>query len=184
VFPTACSTVVPFLCAEVDRTVEVSPIRTSGRLAFLTKGSWKTTTGVATADALCGAEASAASKPGSFKALIATSTASAISRFDTSGPPWVRVDGLPLLATAAAFNTASMLDIAPGVQLDGSLQAVYGPIPHGGRDFHTPAPADRCCTNWTSATNTPFDGFDPWSTLPSSFASSCGFSYPVLCLEE
>jgi hypothetical protein len=184
VFPTACSKEMRFLCAEVDRRVEISPIRTSGRLAFVTKGTWKTSTGVASADALCGAEASAAGKTGSFKALLATSTASAISRFDTSGAPWVRVDGMPLLATAAAFQTAKSFDIAAGVRLDGSLQAIYTPIPLAGRDFHTPAPADRCCSDWTMATNTAFDGFEPWSTDPNSFSSTCGMSQPVLCLEE
>jgi len=184
VFGTACSSERSFLCAEIDRNVEVRPIRTSGRLAFVTKGAWKTTTGATSADALCAAEAGAASKPGSFKALLATSTASAISRFNTSGPPWVRVDGMPLLATAAAFTTARLFDIATGVRLDGSLQAAFTPIPLGAFDFHTPAPSDRNCTDWSLATNTLFDGFDPWNTDPSSSSGLCGGSHPVLCLEE
>jgi len=176
-----CSQKNHFLCAEVDRHVGVFPVSTSGRLAFATIAMWDPTSGIAAADALCTAEA--AGRPGTFQALLATPTRSAIARFDTSGKPWVRVDGMPLLPTALRFQTADFLDIAPGVRIDGSLQPVQAVIALGASSFHTPGTNTTTCNNWTSSTNASAQGFLAWDTDPGLGSSSCT-PLPVLCLEN
>jgi hypothetical protein len=75
--------------------------------------------GIGEADALCAAEAAAAQLPGGYKALIATSRASAISRFDTQRAPWVRTDGVLLAPTAAEFAAGNLL-ASIGVAADGT----------------------------------------------------------------
>jgi hypothetical protein len=184
VIPPPCSQPNRFLCAEVDRQVTVVPIPTSGRLAFVTAGRWNTTAELASADALCSLEAGAATRPGRFKAFLSTSTASALSRFDTSGPPWVRADGLPLLATAKTFESATYLDIAPGMRLDRTVLPAFTVIPFGAQSLVGPGSLGTTCNDWKSSTNTNVQGFSPWDTDPRLASTSCGVSLPVLCLQD
>jgi len=179
----ACSQHNHFLCAEVDRHVVVAPVPTSGRLAFATLATWDPTSGIAAADALCGSEASAADRRGAFHAFLATPTRSAISRFDTSGKPWVRVDGLPLLTTARRFQVDDFLDTAPGLRIDGTLQPTQAVIAVGAASFHMPGTNTTTCNSWTSSTNASAQGFLPWDTDPGLGSSSCS-PLPVLCLED
>jgi hypothetical protein len=178
-----CNSVGHFVCAEVDRNVEVSPIATRGRLAFTSTGRWDPTSGIATADALCTSEAAAAGKPGTFKALLATSKAAAISRFLTSGAPWVRVDGLPLLPSARNFQAALALDLAPGVRLDGSIVPSFDPIAFGGVNLGVMSTLAATCNDWSSGASANMVGFSPWDTKVGLSATSCS-PLPVLCLQE
>src|SRR5262249_24823251 len=76
---------------------------TTKRLAFVSSATFAAAGGAAAADAHCQNEAQTASLSGSYRALLATTTASATdaSRFDLTGAPWVRLDGTPWVATAA-----------------------------------------------------------------------------------
>ena len=65
--------------------------------------------GIAAADALCTSEATAAGLPGTYRAFLATKQASAMSRFDLGGAPWVRVDGVVLATTASDFGAGNFL---------------------------------------------------------------------------
>jgi len=179
----ACNVLHRFLCAEVDRNVEIARIATSGRLAFMTRTAWDTTTGLAAADQLCASEAGGASKVGTFKALLPTSTASAISRFDTSGPPWVRADGTPLLVSAKSFESARFLDVAPGVRIDGTLEPFPTAIAFGGTDFHSITPLDSTCNDWSPGPATESTGFSPWFTMSNELQFGC-FQWRLLCLQE
>ena len=67
--------------------------------------------GLATADALCAAEAEGARLTGEFRALLAVDGASAISRFYLAGLPWVRTDGAALGPTAADLLRAALAPI-------------------------------------------------------------------------
>lgn len=80
-------------CFGIDKTTtEVTPTVTNGKLAFISNGTINPSngTGIAGADTMCNTEA--VSLPGSYKALLASTTASAISRF-TPGNVYVRRDG-------------------------------------------------------------------------------------------
>jgi len=150
----------------------------------MTRGSWDLTTGLAAADLLCASEARNTNTPGSFKALLSTSTASAISRFDTTKAPWIRPDGMPLLATAKGFVSATYLDVAPGVLIDGTLDRTFTAIVVGAPDLHSPGTLASTCNDWTSQPPTDSaSGFDPWNTKPSEVNFGC-FTWRLLCLQE
>lgn len=172
-----------FLCAGIDRNVEVRPVATRGRLAFASRGRWDTTAGIEAGDRLCASESRAAGRSGSFRALVATSTAPAIARFDTAGPPWVRADGLPLLPTATAFASATYLDIAPGVAIDGTLLSYSTSLVIGSHDLHAPGPLSDTCNDWTSRTPAANGAsFNSW-IASSSGSTGCGAG-GALCLED
>jgi len=89
-------------------------------------------------DHLCTTEAAAAGLTGSFSALVATGTASAISRFDSSGANWAVATASLSQARSGISQQASCSfvegrgvvftdDAAIGDQLSGALKA-KGPI--------------------------------------------------------
>src|SRR5262249_48387436 len=98
-----------FYCLETDFTTTVTPPIAPGRLALVPRAASTANTGVATADMLCQHEATLASLPNAstFLALLATSTASAASRFPGT-TPFVRTDGIPLVASGPDLFSASM----------------------------------------------------------------------------
>ena len=93
-----CNMPTSIYCLGVDRVSVVTITAATGRKAFMSKANFDAATGIAGADTLCRTEATAAglANAGTFKALLATTSASAASRFDESGPPWVRVDGVQI----------------------------------------------------------------------------------------
>lgn len=177
-----CSTRHHVTCAQVDRQVPIVPIARKGRLAFMSYDRWNAATGLARADQLCALEAKVARKPGSFKAVLATSTASAISRFDTSGPPWVRADGFPLLPSARDFESAPMLDVAPGMYATRELHRDYGALLLGAPNLFTPGTRETTCHDW-STTNALTSGFSPDSINPAQLVMGC-HDWQLLCFEE
>jgi len=114
-------------CFGVDRTVPVSApsLPITGRRAFVSSSLWTPGGGIAAADALCQTDATANNIPGMFQALLATAASSPISRFSTTGLPWVRLDGLPIAATAVDFASTNLLEpldlSADGSYLAGAL---------------------------------------------------------------
>jgi hypothetical protein len=157
---TGCSTQFSVYCFGVGNVSRVSVTPVSGRRAFMSKGTWSPGAGISTADALCQSEANSAGFSGSFRALLATNGASAASRFDTSGPPWVRPDGVPLMPSAAQVfqSNVTMWNVALNTSAD--LTRQYGnwfvysgePTPSPGVNPLTqPGTAASTCDNWTSA---------------------------------
>jgi hypothetical protein len=161
----------------------------SARLAFVTDGVLDMTMGLEGADRLCKTEASAAGLEGSWKALLATSTASALSRFDLAGPPWVRTDGVPIVASARDLLTAGKPLIAalvrgarPGTVVD-TTAATGGTTPD--------AVGKGTCRDWTSAAGTtvgfvgiPQDTSAYWFYYLPDPASKCSSFLNVYCLQE
>jgi hypothetical protein len=110
--------------------------------------------GLAGADTLCANAATAAVLPGTFKALLATSTVSALSRLGTARG-WVRPDGKPF---ADASNTlfgpgviyypprisAANTDLGPNTGNVWTGTDAYGNIPSGG--------TTATCGDWTNGT--------------------------------
>ncbi|HEY8073556.1 MAG TPA: hypothetical protein VIF62_05595, partial [Labilithrix sp.] len=98
----SCSGSARLYCFQTDFSKALAPLPPpAGRVAFVTAGKFDTSTGLTGADTLCQGEAVLASLAGTFKAFLATSAASAVSRFDTSGTPWSRPDGVRVVAVAA-----------------------------------------------------------------------------------
>ncbi|MET0343915.1 MAG: hypothetical protein ABW252_23070, partial [Polyangiales bacterium] len=88
-----CSWRARLFCFGVANQAEVVEPPQNGRLAFVSRAAWTPAGGLAGADALCQTEARDAGKVGTFRALLATPTATAASRFDARGARWVRADG-------------------------------------------------------------------------------------------
>jgi hypothetical protein len=122
----SCDYPYHLFCLEVGRNMAVPrPVPPPGaRVAFLSKTVWNPSTGLPSADTLCATEAQGAGLAGAYRAFLATSTASAVSRFDLAGAPWVRTDGV-LVATGADLTKGSAL--APLLLgADGQVSGVVG----------------------------------------------------------
>jgi hypothetical protein len=88
---------------------------------------------------------------------------------------------LPLLATAAAFQSASLLDVAPGVRVNGEPAARFTGMPFGANDFHTPGSFESTCNDWTGGTFA--TGLEAENTKPFTLFMGCGVG-SALCLQQ
>src|SRR5688572_1982047 len=77
----ACSMNAHLYCFEIGNSVVVTPLASSGRIAFVTQTAMTVATGRATFDAECQSDAAAASLPGTYLAAMATTTTTIASRF-------------------------------------------------------------------------------------------------------
>jgi hypothetical protein len=94
-----CSMPTRIYCFGIGNNVPVTP-SDSGRRAFISNPI-QPGNGIGALDTQCQSDATAAGLVGTFLAFVATTTAPANSRFDGTGPLWVRVDGVRLAPTAA-----------------------------------------------------------------------------------
>jgi len=217
---TGCLNAGHLYCFGTSLSHSLTYTKTPGRIAFLPKAPFDTSKGLSggsppsttgSADVLCQTESNAAGLPGTFLALLPTILASAASRFDTTGPTWVRPDGIPLAATAALFMQGSMLT-ALTQYADGSFEPVSPPDGYARTgafadpDPNAPAnallvpassPADTC-KDWTSgaATDTGSVGLRDMAQLEffafrggsvgngSGFPVACGATLPIFCLQK
>jgi hypothetical protein len=107
----SCPYAANLMCIEISRTSRVDPPTPppNRRRAFVSNGYFYPRNGISGADTVCRSDASAAGLPGTYRALLATTTASGMSRFDLGGAPWVRIDGVVLGETAADFAAGRWL---------------------------------------------------------------------------
>jgi hypothetical protein len=116
--------------------------------------------------------------PGTYRALLASSTASAASRFSTTGTTWVRPDGLPVFATASDLDTMTV--VTPIVlSAGGGYMGNYALW--SGAATPTTAGTLATCENWAS--NSADGGVPPatagvtgFTQAPSSGASAWGYT--------
>jgi hypothetical protein len=187
-----CDTARRLYCFQTNHTgVDLAPTPTSGKIAFVsTKGFTPgPAVGIAGADSLCASDALVAGLPGTFKALLATSTASAASRV-TIAPLYVRPDGIPI-ASGTTIAAGSVLDSGIWQRADGSYVPATGDLTYTGAA--TPSSvgtATTTCSDWTSAaTPGAIIGADTfadssWWNLPSQNPVSCGQTIAVYCLQQ
>jgi hypothetical protein len=145
-FLTFCNVAYSIYCFGIDRAVPTVPPVIASRRAFLTQGMWAPGGGLASADAFCQGEANTASLPGTYLALLATSTASAISRFDLAGLPWVRLDNTELAVSNMAFaagNTLAPFDTTT------ALTHISDLVVTGAAQPDAVGTTADTCSNWT-----------------------------------
>jgi hypothetical protein len=144
----ACGSSSRLYCFGIDHNMAIEPRTTSGRFAFVTSGTWSPQVGDrSTADAVCASEAAAAGLPGSYLAVLATTTATAGSRFSAAGPTWVRPDGVAIGATAEDILDGNLR--APiSVTAAGAYVGVS--VATGASSIATVATAGSSCADWTS----------------------------------
>lgn len=149
-----CSASHRLYCFGTDRNATIAPVQPNGRLAFVTTASWKPGGGIASADALCQSEAAASQLPGTYKALLATTTTSLVSRFDVTGAPWHRVDGVRLSETAERFFSRPFLDSFLNLTADGATYYGLINIWTGSNSMTVPgAGVNDTCADWVSTGN-------------------------------
>ena len=119
--------------------------------------------------------------PGTFLALLPSSTATAASRFDLTGPAWVRLDGIALADSPLAFM-AGDLAAPPNVTSLGTYvatQVMTGGVPANLAD------GGATCLDWTSlAASGPNLGRSSHAST-EAFATQAGscLGAPIYCLE-
>ena len=147
-----CSLKWRLLCVGTALTRPLHADPASGRFAFASaERRWfAANAGVAAFDAECAAEASAAHLPGNYRALVATEGASAVSRFDLHGRPWVRPDGVALVARAADLATGRLMSPF-NVHADSTQEGTAFGFWTGAAAPSTPGTPDTTCNGWTSS---------------------------------
>jgi hypothetical protein len=171
-------------CFGIGASVPVTTPAVVGRLAFVSTpvalGG-----GVASLDAHCQADADAVPLPGTYRALVATAAASAISRFDTTGPRWVRPDGIPLSPQAGDLPLGFRIPLDQ--HADGSYEMGAERVWTGATD--PSSTATLACNDWMNASPSqagawgyPFHAGGAFTT--GTAGRRCDDStYGVYCLE-
>lgn len=169
----------------IDRPLQRD--RVPGRVAFVSVATLAPGGGLAAADALCRTEAASAGLSGSFKALLPADGASAASRFDLKGAPWVRPDGVPIVDKAADLATGTL--IAPIDQhasgpYDLEFYFVWAGAPGPG----AVGTAASTCASWTSMAPDLYTSSATDTTIESNWYGSgyvpCNAWGRVICLQE
>lgn len=189
----ACDKPNPIYCfgTSVNRRLTSADLpAVVGRRAFLSS-PWDTVAkpGLAGADSVCQADAAAASLPNAtrFKALLAMTSASAASRFNTAtGARWVRTDGVEVSATAADLMN-SKLTAPIAVTADGrtylSASVQTGALTP--KDVAT----NGNCSDWTDSTSgflgaKGTSGFSNRNFFDAGFLGTCRAGVRLYCLED
>jgi hypothetical protein len=187
-----CDSARHLYCFQTDHTgVDLVPAPTSGNLAFATTKSFTPGPGgIDGADTLCANEAAAASLPGTYKALLATTTASAASRM-TLASLYVRPDGIPI-ATGTTVQAGGALDSGIWQRADGTYVPATGDLAFTG----APTPASTgtltsTCSDWMSTATpgatigaTTFADPTWWFVPPGVNPVSCNQALAVYCLQQ
>lgn len=141
-----CGQLRRLYCFEIGQDVLVAPTITPGRLAFTSAAIWSPGAGgLASADAVCQAEAIGAGHAGTFLAALPTSTTATQARFDLGGAPWVRADGVRVTPTATGLFNAEFLDAHLGLTAAGNpvvSNTTFSPAPNLVGDH---------CSDWTAS---------------------------------
>ncbi len=177
----SCDETARLYCFGVDKSAPLQFTPATGRHVFVSVQEYSVDfTGIGKADALCTSEASVAGLTGTYVALLATTTASAISRLNLAGPAWVRPDGIPIVA--------SPLDIGVKLLTTPNVTATKAYVVGGvltGSMTPTSAATDnnQTCSNWTAPASTAVHGTVERTDLFFS-AGSGGCSGRVYCFEQ
>ena len=165
-----CTTPQRLLCFGVDQDYAVTVNPVPGRTAFVSSAEFTGSDGLGAFDGACQSEADAAGFAGSFLAAVATSTESLASRFDTSGLPWVRPDGVAVVVSADEIDTLQHLR-APIVQTADGTRLWGDRVWTGATAPYETGPGEDACADWTDA-----DIGNAWTALvtESEFWTSAG----------
>lgn len=118
---TWCTAEGRLYCFGDDMVQPVARSPAAGRLAFVTAAPWGGAAEASAPSTRCTAEASAAGLAGTFKAAVATTHASAVSRFDLAGRTWVRPDGVAIVAYARDLGVGKPLLAPIALHADGTV---------------------------------------------------------------
>lgn len=187
-----CNDVLALYCFDTSHVTPLTVTKTPGRIAFVSKGSLDTTSGLAGADSLCVTEAAAASLPGTYQALLSTSTTPAALRsgfdFSPASAPYVRPDGIEI---AAAPTMATGANLFSGIwqNADGTYFTIDGSAWTGSTTPSASTTTAGTCNDWTTNSSSllGFIGGPPHADVfwfGNGAQNFCDVSNRVYCLEE
>ncbi len=142
IFTSDCATLLQVYCFGTGRSADVTPSVPSGeRLAFVSTAT--DYSDISNLDGVCGADATEAGLPGTYRALVALTTMTARDRItNTTGKSWYRPDGVRVSGpTINAFEAPLDVD-AKGNYIDGG-------VGFGAADPKTLALSSENCSDWT-----------------------------------
>jgi hypothetical protein len=144
-----CGPPMRLYCFGVDQAFALAPGVPSGRRAFLSEKSFMPASGIAGADAVCAAEAGGAGLAGTFLALLATTDASAASRFDDApGANWLRMDGVAIGAAGVGPFSGALLNAPLNLTLAGEYIANEAVVTGAERPRDPSINSNASCANW------------------------------------
>jgi hypothetical protein len=167
----------------------VGPQISTGNIAFISLETLDPSSGdgLGSADSMCASEAASASLPGTYKALLATSSASATSRI-TLAAQYIRPDGT-FIATGAVLAAGGELESGIWQRPTGAYLASISDIAWSGAT--TPSAtgtASSTCGDFASASGSGFFGratfLDSRWWHDASSTSPCGNPHHVYCLQQ
>lgn len=186
-----CTGLKSLYCLGVDRVAPIAaPAPAAGRIAFVSSASFNASTGVAGADALCTSQATAAGLTGTFKALLATTTATAASRFTTTAANFVRPDGVVIGPVSAVLGGNVVLSAPINVTADAASYLGNNGSWTGATAPTSVGTAASTCANWSSnlATATGVYGrvgeTDGKYWFNTTTTTTCNASFRVYCLQN
>lgn len=98
----SCAQPARLYCLGIDHSVPVTLVPESARHAFVSVNDVTSGGTLAAYDQECTTEAISAGLTGTYRAALATTTRSALSRF-TAGAPWIRADGVTTIDSSGAM---------------------------------------------------------------------------------
>jgi len=178
-----CSESAHLVCFGTDRVVALEPPGEITRAAFVSGETWRPVDGISSADELCTLEADGIGLPGSFRALLATTEASALGRFAAS-TVWQRLDATPLAGTLEQLSSGeaqTSVSYSPGI-VAAHTRVWTGAQAPGALSQD----AAESCNNWSSSAGSGSTGFSSASgqSLFDHSSTPCGESHRVYCLQE
>jgi hypothetical protein len=192
----SCSGTARLYCLGIDRRAQVAPIPYQGRHAFVTVGTWTPGGGIYSADALCRSEANAAGLTGGvYLALLTPTNSAAAWRFNTTGLPWIRTDGIRITQSASEFFTTSLFDVPPNLSADGRRQFSYELVWIGAASDGNPntvvTDGTSNCSDWYSTSGTGGAGRSGetatsrfFNIIPSGpYGEQCSAALNLVCLQ-
>jgi hypothetical protein len=175
----SCSTPARLYCFGTDHVAPVTLVPESSRHAFVLATDVTSGASLATYDQHCNTEASNALLPGMYRAALATTSGSALSRL-TAGAPWVRADGVTTIDSSGAI-LAPVLFTA-----DGSFDITVAWS--GAPSLTAPAPSlAASCRDWTATDTTVGLTGNVSRSAADAFGgiqNQCNIGARVYCLED
>jgi len=174
-----CSTAMRLYCFEIDHATPVTLVPESSRQAFVLTTDVSGGATLASDDQHCNTEAAGAGLPGTYRAALATTTASALSRF-TPGAPWVRADGVTTIDSSGAMLAPVLFEAGGGFELTVAWS--------GAPSLTAKAPtAAASCGDWTLTNTTQGLTGNVSRSAGEAFGgipNACSNSLRVYCLQD
>jgi hypothetical protein len=182
-----CTALHHIYCFEVGHVAPVTAVPVAGRIAFVSSTA-RSMIGVAPLDTICANEATAATLPGTYRAALATASASLVSRFTIDNRSWIRVDGT-LVADGgnALFDGSPRHSFVNQNAVGGFASSVL--YFSGVTSPTMPGTIASTCDSWQSTSNAANGTVGVSASVdPNVFWANqgvaCNAGQPVLCLQE